>query len=82
MEIVDIINDFKRECKCKRVHETAVRDVRIGQGLVNSVGEILKENNFLAKICFVVIDNKKIGILPILIHYFLGSILVFPPIYG
>ena len=57
MEIVDIINDFKRECKCKRVHETAVRDVRIGQGLVNSVGEILKENNFPARILLVADKN-------------------------
>lgn len=46
MGILEIIEDFKSECTCGKKHETAVKDVRIASGLVHSVGEILKENNF------------------------------------
>lgn len=41
-----LIEDFKKECTCGRKHETAIRDVRIGSGLVHSVGEILRKNGF------------------------------------
>ena len=54
MGITDIIKSFREEkCPCGRVHETAVRDVRIGSGLVSSVGEILKENGFPKNILLV-----------------------------
>ena len=47
MDIKNIIKSFREEkCPCGRVHETSVEDVRIGSGLVHSVGEILKENGF------------------------------------
>ena len=47
MDIKNIIKSFREEkCSCGRVHETSVEDVRIGSGLVHSVGEILKENSF------------------------------------
>ena len=54
MTVKDIIKSFREEpCKCGRVHETTVRDVRIGSGLVHSVGEILKENGFPKKLLLV-----------------------------
>lgn len=56
-EILDIINDFKNECDCGKKHETAVKDVRIGSGLVNCVGDILKENNFSENILLVADKN-------------------------
>lgn len=55
--IMNIISDFKRECPCGVKHETAIRDVRVGKGLVNKVGEILNENNFPKKI-FLVTDKN------------------------
>lgn len=45
-EILKIIEDFKAPCPCGTKHTTAVRDIRIGSGLVHKVGEILKENDF------------------------------------
>ena len=54
MTVKDIIKSFTEEkCPCGRVHETAVRDVRIGSGLVNHVGEILRENGFSNNILLV-----------------------------
>lgn len=54
MDIKNVIKSFREEkCPCGRVHETAVQDVRIGSGLVHSVGEILKENNFPKNIILV-----------------------------
>ncbi len=44
--VLDIIEEFKKPCSCGMVHNTAIKDVRIGSGLVNNVGQILKENNF------------------------------------
>jgi glycerol-1-phosphate dehydrogenase [NAD(P)+] len=46
MGILEIIEDFKKDCACGKKHETAVKDVRIGSGLVHSVGKILRENGF------------------------------------
>ena len=43
--ILKIIEDFKKPCKCGRVHETAVRDVVAEPGAVNKVGEILMKNS-------------------------------------
>ncbi|MBR3768427.1 MAG: iron-containing alcohol dehydrogenase [Clostridia bacterium] len=51
--IMNIINDFKTECNCGRVHETSVKDIRIGSGLVNEVGNILKLNGFSDNILLV-----------------------------
>lgn len=56
-EIMKTIEEFKGDCPCGVKHETAIRDVRVGRGLVNSVGEILKENNFPKKILFVTDKN-------------------------
>lgn len=56
-EILKIIEKFKEDCDCGRKHNTAVRDVRIGSGLVHSVGEILKNNNFPKKLLLVADRN-------------------------
>jgi len=56
--ILDVIEDFKKDCPCGHVHETAVRDVRIGSGLVSCVGDILKENGFSASLLVVAEKNK------------------------
>lgn len=56
-EILKIINDFKLECKCGKNHETAVKDVRIESGIVNKVGQILKENDFKKNILLVADKN-------------------------
>ena len=54
MDIKSIIKSFREEkCPCGRVHETSVKDVRIGSGLVNDVGAILAENGFPKKILLV-----------------------------
>lgn len=56
--IMDIIRDMNGPCPvCGRVHETAVRDVRVGSGLVREVGAILKENGFPRDLLLVCDDN-------------------------
>ena len=52
-EIMNIIENFKKPCSCGRIHETTVKDIRIGSGLVNNVGNILKENGFSENILLV-----------------------------
>lgn len=56
-DIMRIIRDFKAPCACGFDHHTAVRDVRIGSGLVHQVGGILKENGFTKKLLVVYDDN-------------------------
>lgn len=55
--ILEIINDFKKECPCGRVHQTAVRDVRIESGAVHKVGDILRENGFSENLLLVADKN-------------------------
>ena len=55
--IMEIIGDFKRPCTCGHVHETAIQDIQVGSGLVNSVGNILKKNNFSENILLVADKN-------------------------
>ena len=57
MGILEIINEFKSGCSCGRKHETAVEDVRIASGLVNHVGEILRENGFSQNLLLVADKN-------------------------
>ena len=57
MGILEIIEDFKKDCPCGRKHETAVKDVRIASGLVHRVGEILKENGFSNTLLIVADKN-------------------------
>lgn len=56
-ELLNIINEFKKECPCGRVHETTVEDVCIESGAVNKVGEILKKNDFPINILLVADQN-------------------------
>lgn len=56
-EIMNIIEDFKKDCACGRKHETSIKDIRIASGLVNKVGEILKENKFFENLLFVADKN-------------------------
>lgn len=44
---MDVIASFRNQpCPCGRVHETAIKDIRVGSGTVHRVGGILKENGF------------------------------------
>ena len=52
-EIMRIIEEFRRECPCGRCHETSVKDVRIGSGIVTETGTILKENGFPVNLLLV-----------------------------
>lgn len=57
MGIMEIIDDFKNDCPCGHVHETSVKDVQIGSGLVHCVGDILKKNGFSNQILLVADEN-------------------------
>lgn len=59
-EILEIIEDFKRECSCGKIHETAIKDVCIASGAVNRVGEILSKNSF-SKTLLLVADNNTLS---------------------
>ncbi len=52
-DILALIEEFKKPCPCGRRHETTIADVRIGSGLVHTVGDILAENGFAHKLLLV-----------------------------
>ena len=56
-DIMKVIKSMSGECSCGRVHGTAVKDVRIGSGLVSEVGNILRENGFPKKLLLVADRN-------------------------
>ena len=56
-EILNIIEEFKKDCSCGRKHDTAVKDVVIESGAVNRVGEILKKNGFSENVLLVADKN-------------------------
>ena len=56
-EILDIINSIKGECDCGVYHDTTIKDIRIGSGLVHKVGEILRENGFPKNLLLVADKN-------------------------
>lgn len=56
-EILDIIKSFNCECSCGVKHTTSIKDIQIGSGLVNKVGEILKNNSFPNEILLVADKN-------------------------
>ena len=56
-DIMSVIRSFEEPCSCGMTHKTAVRDVRIGSGLVNNVGEILVANGFPKKLLLVADKN-------------------------
>ena len=57
MNILEIIDDFKKDCICGKQHETAVKDVLIESGAVCRVGDILCKNNFCSNILLVADKN-------------------------
>lgn len=56
-DIMSIIRDFENDCACGVVHETTIKDIRIGSGLVGETGEILAENGFPKNILLVADKN-------------------------
>ena len=56
-EILKIIEDFKHDCSCGRIHETSIEDIVIESGAVHKVGEILKRNQFSSNILVVADKN-------------------------
>jgi len=55
--IMDIINATRGNCACGVVHETSIRDIRIGSGIVHQTGQILKENHFPKQLLLVADRN-------------------------
>lgn len=55
--ILEVIEDFKKECPCGLEHKTAIKDVQVGSGLVHKVGEILRKNNFPKNLLLVADKN-------------------------
>ncbi|MDV4150279.1 iron-containing alcohol dehydrogenase [Clostridium sp. AL.422] len=56
-EIMNTIDSLKGKCSCGLHHETTIKDIRIGSGLVQEVGNILKENSFPKNILLVADKN-------------------------
>ena len=56
-QVMEIIKEFTKPCPCGVKHETTIKDVRIASGLVNSVGDILRENAFSDNILLVADKN-------------------------
>lgn len=55
--IMEIMDSFRGSCSCGQVHETSIRDIQIGSGLVHKVGEILRKNGFPKEILLVADRN-------------------------
>ena len=51
--ILELINSLKGPCSCGMCHETAIKDIVIESGAVNTVGEVLKRNGFPKKLLLV-----------------------------
>lgn len=56
-EIMNIIHAISGDCTCGLCHETAVKDIQVGSGLVHHVGEILRKNDFPANLLLVADKN-------------------------
>lgn len=56
-EIMQIIKDVQKPCACGVAHHTAIQDVQVGEGLVHKVGEILRNNQFPARLLLVADQN-------------------------
>ena len=55
--IMELINSLRGKCSCGQNHETSIRDIQIGSGMVHKVGEILKKNGFPKTILLVADRN-------------------------
>ncbi len=51
--ILELINSLKGPCSCGMCHDTAIKDIVIESGAVNTVGEVLKRNGFPKKLLLV-----------------------------
>ena len=58
--ITEMIKALEKPCACGVKHETAIKDIRIGTGLVHRVGEILRENGF-SKALLLVADQRTLA---------------------
>lgn len=56
-ELLEIIQSMSGDCDCGLHHTTAIRDIQIASGLVHSVGNILKKNDFPTKLLLVADHN-------------------------
>lgn len=64
--VMDIVRSFDGVCPCcGGTHRTAIRDVRIGKGLVHCVGDILRENGFSKQLLLVADRNTLQAAAPI-----------------
>lgn len=54
---MELIQALSGKCECGVYHETSIRDIRVGSGLVHQVGEILRENGFPQKLLLVADRN-------------------------
>lgn len=56
-EILNVISSISGDCDCGLSHKTAIMDIQISSGLVHNVGNILRKNNFPAKLLLVADKN-------------------------
>lgn len=54
---MELIRALSGKCACGVYHETSIRDIRVGSGLVHQVGDILRENGFPQKLLLVADRN-------------------------
>ncbi len=52
MDFIGLIKEYQH-CDCGMKHESALKDVQIGSGIVRNVGKILKKNGFPKKLLLV-----------------------------
>jgi len=53
-DMMNLIKAFReKDCPCGQKHDTSVQDIRIGSGLVHTVGNILKQNGFCRDLLLV-----------------------------
>ena len=55
--IMELIDSLRGSCECGLVHETSIRDIQIGSGMVHRVGEVLKKNGFPREILLIADRN-------------------------
>lgn len=56
-DTMNLIRQLSGPCSCGVNHETAIRDIQVGSGLVHQVGAILEKNSFPSKLLVVADRN-------------------------
>lgn len=56
-DTMELIRALSGKCDCGVYHETSIRDIRVGSGLVHQVGDILRENGFPERVLLVADRN-------------------------